>query len=400
MAKGYQIGVGVDTKAAKQAIDAGLVDPLEDAQKELTELGKNKGPEQLERGLRDAQKETKDTARETERTADAIEREYKRAYREAKQAADDGLSGMSEAGREVGDELRQNLGETFSSFRGDLEDLPQIAQDTLGGLAGSGALGGIPGLAATAAGAAGIGMVIAALDEAGKRQEALEQKAAEWADAYIEAGGRVITAAQQVAIYNEIATDPEKFKEAQKNAELWGVSLGVALNAAAGNTWAVEEAQASLNKRHDEFAAALGDRNQKVLDESVALSGWRKAIQDGQNALDDITGAMQLGATQADAYSESLRLMAEHTIGATKTVDEFGDTLYTLPDETKVYIDAETGQATQNVDAIEKKIYGLPQNTLLKVDADLSDAERRIQQFIQKDRTIRVSIDGKSYGRY
>src|SRR5690606_17811215 len=178
-------------------------------------------------------------------------------------------------------------------------------------------LAAIPELAATAAGAAGLRLFIAALDEAGKKQEELEQAATEWADAYIEAGGRIITAAQQVAMYNAIATDPEKYKEAEKNADLWGVSLGVALNAMAGNTWAVEEAQAGLNKRHDEFAAALGDNNQKVLDESAAVSGWRKAIQDGQDALDGITGAMQLGATQADAYSEALRLQAEHTIGAT-----------------------------------------------------------------------------------
>src|SRR5690606_32267747 len=120
-------------------------------------------------------------------------------------------------------------------------------------------------------------------------------------------GGRIISAAQQVAMYNEIATDPEKYKEATKNSELWGVSIGVAMNAMAGNTWAVDEAQASLNKRHDEFAAKLGDRNQKVLDDSEALTGWRKAIQDGQDALDGITGAMDLGAAQADAYSESLR---------------------------------------------------------------------------------------------
>jgi hypothetical protein len=372
-----------DTKGYVKDVDK-MIDALEDNEDALKDLARegDRAGEKLEDSLRD------------------VAREAKRTGNDVADAGQDGFRRLGDSGAEVGQELRQNLGETFSSFRGDLEDLPQIAQDTLGGLAGSGALGGIPGLAATAAGAAGLGLVIAALDEAGKRQEALEQKASDWANAYIEAGGRVITAAQQVAIYNEIATDPEKFKEAQKNADLWGVSLGVALNAMAGNTWAVEEAQAALNKRHDEFAADLGDRNQKVLDESAALSGWRKAIQDGQNALDDITGSMQLGATQADAYSESLRLMAEHTIGATKTVDEFGDAIYTLPDETKVYIDAETGQATQDVEAIEKKIYSLPANTLLKVDADLSGAESKIQQFIQKDRTIRVTIDGKSYGRY
>lgn len=399
MAKGYQIGVGVDTKAAKQAIDAGLVDPLEDAQKELTELGKNKGPDQLERGLRDAQKETKDTARETQRTADTIEREYKKAYREAKEAADTGLSGMADAGREVGDELRQNLGETFSSFRGDLEDLPQIAQDTLGGLAGSGALGGIPGLAATAAGAAGLGLIIGALDEAGKKQEALEQAASDWADAYIEAGGRIINAAQQVAMYNEIATDPGKYAEAKKNAETWGVSIGVAINAMAGSTWALDEAQESLAAKQQTYLETA--EKYREAGTEWANPGWEASYKAGQDALDTITGSMERGAAQADAYSESLRLMAEHTAGATKEVDEFGDTVYTLPDETKVYVDAETGRATQSLDAIEQKIYGLPDGEVkVNLTHNAPDAIKDMhRQLANANLSLRIKLK-EDYGKY
>lgn len=396
MAKGIEIGVGVDTKAAKQGLESGLIAPLEDAQEALDDLGRSRGPEDLERDLRATQKATERLADETEDTAREIEREYKRAYRELKQSADGGMHGASAATGEFKEEFKQNLSEVVSSFDGSMSSVQDLAQGTLGGLA---SMGG-PIAAGAAVGAVGIGLIGSALEDAQKKQEELEQAASEWADAYIEAGGRIITAAQQVAMYNAIATDPEKYKEAEKNADLWGVSLGVALNAMAGNTWAVEEAQASLNKRHDEFAAALGDNNQKVLDESAALSGWRKAVQDGQDAIDLLTGAQERGAQQADAYSEALRLQAEHTIGATKAVDEFGDAVYSLPDGTTIYVDAETGQATQNVDAIEKRIYGLPQNSLLTVDADTSPAERKIQQLIQKDRTIRVTIDGRSYGRY
>ncbi|MGN6272488.1 MAG: hypothetical protein ACTHMQ_05290 [Protaetiibacter sp.] len=394
---GFEIQVGANVDAYGKAIKTGVIKPTEDAQDAIDDLGKSRGPEQLERDMKGAQKATEKLANEVEDTAREIETEFRDAYRKAKRSADDFNDGAGEATREFKQEALQNFSEVTSSFDGSMSSIQDLAQGTLGGLASS----GLPGIGIAAGAAAGaVGLIGAALGDAQAKQEELEEAASDWADAYIEAGGRIITAAQQVAMYNEIATDPEKYKEAQKNAELWGVSRGVALNAMAGNTWAVEEAQASLNKRHDEFAAALDDNNQKVLDESEALTGWRKAIQDGQDAIDRLKESQELGLVQADAYSEALRLQAEHTIGAKKAVDEFGDAIYSLPDGTTIYVDAETGQATQNVDAIEKKIYGLPVNTTLGVDVDTSGAERKLQQWIQKDRTIRVAIDGKSYGRY
>lgn len=77
------------------------------------------------------------------------------------------------------------------------------------------------------------------------------------------------------------------------------------------------------------------------------------------DALNLLTGEMDRGAQQADVYSRLLADTARATEGATEAVDEFGDTVITLPDGKQVYIDAETGQATSNVDAISQKIYGV-----------------------------------------
>ena len=372
-----------DSRQAQKAVkDVGealeaVGDSLDDVVKDS-----DRGTERMERDFREMAREVK---RESRAAYDAV----KKDAREAADASED-------AATEVKQEIKQNLSEVASSFQGDLSSLQDLVQGTLGGLA---SMGG-PIAAAAAAGAIGVGFISAALGNAEEKQKALEEAASDWADAYIEAGGRIITAAQQIAIYNEIATDPERYKEAEKNAELWGVSLGVALNAMAGNTWAIDEAQASLNARHEKFAAQLGDNNQQVLDQSKAIGGWRRAIQDGQDALDHYTGSMERGAAQADAYSEALRLMAEHTAGATKVVDEFGDSIYTLPSGVQIYIDAETGRATQNVDAIEKKIYALPQSTTLGLDVDTRAAERKINEFVNRDRTITVLVNGRSYGRY
>ena len=42
---GYTVGINSETKAFKQGIDSGVIAPLEDAQRELIELGKSRGPE-------------------------------------------------------------------------------------------------------------------------------------------------------------------------------------------------------------------------------------------------------------------------------------------------------------------------------------------------------------------
>ncbi|PZQ89051.1 MAG: hypothetical protein DI534_09755 [Leifsonia xyli] len=392
MAKGISISIGADTRDFMTAIQKGLIDPTEDAAKVLDKLGYTGADnlEELERAYKQAQEETKKLARENRELGDIIRQEAGESVRAQKRAAKEQVSTARESMREVKGELLQNASETFSSFDGSLNSFVDTAQGTLGGLVvGLSSTGaGIPAAAAVAAGAAGIGLVSAALTDANERQKELEEAASEWAQTYIDSAGRVVNAAQQTAMFQAIATDPERYKEAEKNANLWGVSVSTAINAMTGNTWALEEAQASLNKRHDEFAAVLNDNNQKMLDESTALGGWRGAVQEGQAALDGITGAMQLGAQQADAYSDSLRLLAEHTAGATKQIDEFGDTVYTLPDETKVYIDAETGQATQDVDAIEKRIYSLPTSTTLKLDVDTSEADRKLENWRANQRRL------------
>lgn len=401
MAKGYQIGVGVDTKAAKQAIDAGLVDPLEDAQKELTDLGKNKGPEQLERSLKDAQDETERLKKDTEKTADAIEREYKRAYREVKESADDGMRGASEAGTEFKQEALQNFSEVTSSFDGSMSSIQDLAQGTLGGLASS----GLPGVGiAAGVAAAGIGLIGGALQNVQEETEASKERAAEWAAAFIEAGGKVLTAAQNTAAGLDIVNDPTRYDEAKKNAEDWGVSVSTAVAAMTGQQWALDAVTTSLDDMNAAYQDALKTAQENpdglIGPDASKLENQRASVEAGTSALNKLRGEMEAGARQASDYSQFLRDMAENTAGATKKVDEFGDAIYTLPDETQVYVDAETGQATQNVDAIEKKLYGLPSDTVVKLDVDTAAAERKVEQWVRKDRTIRVTIDGKSYGRY
>jgi hypothetical protein len=232
--------------------------------------------------------------------------------------------------------------------------------------------------------------------------EASKERASEWAEKFVEAGGRVLTAAQNTADGLDIINNRQD--ELQKNAQDWGVSVEVATAAMTGQQWALDAVGESLAGMEAEYQKALKTAQENpegvIGPEASKLENQRAAVDRGTESFRKLNAEMEAGAGQADSYSRYLVAMAEHTAGATAAVDEFGDTVYSLPDGTQVYVDAETGQATTDLDAIEKRIYSLPRDTVLKVDADLSGAESKITQFIRKDRTIRVQIDGKSYGHY
>ncbi|MGP6203908.1 hypothetical protein [Microbacterium sp. F2] len=357
-----------------------------------------RGTDDVGRALAGVSDSLDDVARDAERSLGRLERSFDdiaRAAKDTERATEDvadkgtrGFSKLGDKGAEVSGELRQNLGETFSSFRGDLEDLPQIAQDTLGGLAGSGALGGIAGLAATAAGAAGLGLIIGAFEEIDEANQLSQERIGEWADKYIEAGGRVLSAGQIIAAANEIITDPEKFKTASENAELWGVSVATAILAQAGQEESIRAVSDALDAQRAAFertrdAGELSyDQQAQQLDQLGRATG----------AYSSLTAEMEAGAARADIMSQALANVADHTADATREVDEFGDTIVTLPDGKQIYIDAETGKATENTEAIEKKIYSLPdqKNIKVTVDVDQSAYDQAVRTIQRNGIAVRV----------
>lgn len=379
-----EIGIASETGAFRKGVQSGIIEPLEDAQKALDDLATSRGPDGLERDMRDAQRQTEKLKDETERSADAIEREFKRAYRESKQSADDGLTGMSRKTEEVSGELKQNLGETFSSFRGDLEDLPQIAQDVFGGIAaGAGTVTASLGLAGIAG---AIGLVIGGLAQAQEEQRKNEEAANDWADAYQQAGGRVLDTASIISRGQKILRDQQE--DIAKNAELWGVNESTALAAMAGSQSALEEVRNSLAGMTDEMER---QQNLEMQDEwaeySSELTELQRKVYDGTASFDQMNARMDEGAAKANTWSFFLRDVANSTEGATRTVDEFGDTVVTLPDGKTIYIDAETGQATDNTNAIEQKIYGIKdKDVTVKVHVDDSAV-----RYYERNTTLRIA---------
>lgn len=388
MAGGYQVGIASETKAFKQGIDSGIIEPLEDAQKELLELGRNRGPEQLEKAMKDAQRETKDLKEETERTARAIEQEYRDSYRKMRQSSDDAYDKAKEGADEFKDEANSTAREAAASFDGSAESIADMFQEVAANaFAGFGPAGAVAGLAA----AAGIGLAIGGFQDVQKAQEETNELAAEWAQRYIESGSLVMSVGQQIAAFQKIIGDPEEYQKSIDNARNWGVEHETAVSAMTGDLGALDEVRTALTDRERE---ALGIRNQLADGSRTATEEEAKLlgeVERGIPAFEQLTEAQERASAAAGLNDRMLANLADTTVGATRKVDEFGDAVYTLPDGTTIYIDAETGQATANTEALEDKIYGIKDKTVrVNVTADTSSAERSLARIINKGREIRI----------
>lgn len=389
MAKGIDIAIAADTRSAMSAINRGLIDPLEDVSEALEKLADDSqdATDDLERGMRDAQRRTDDAKDEIRDLRD----ELNKAGRSGKKTGDDIRDGFrrAEAGaEEFKDEANSTAREAAASFDGSAESIGDAFQEiAANAFAGFGPAGAVAGLAA----AAGIGLAMAGFEGIQEAEEESKQRVAEWAQAYVEAGGKVLNAATTTAIGLDIATDPDRFKKAQENAKNWGVDVSVAIAAMAGEKWALSAADESLAETERKLAEEMEKTGIQYPDLIDNLTETTLAASHGRTALNDITGEMQRGGEQADAYSRYLAQVAENTAGASTKTDEFGDKVTSLPDGTTIYIDAETGQATTDTDAIEKKIYGI-QDKSVTIDALVSDAQRSIDSLAAPRRTT-VTVD-------
>lgn len=369
----------------------------------LSETSKlERGGEEVEKALDDVADSLDDVARDGDRSLGRLERSFreladgaKDTTRETGRMRVDGARDLEELGRtgeEIGGELRQNLGETFSSFRGDLADLPQIAQDTLGGLAGSGALGGIPGLAATAAGAAGLGLIIGAIENIDAATQASRERVNGWAQAYTEAGGKVLDASIVQQRMSDILTDTGgKLKEAQTNAKLWGVSVEDAVLAMAGHAPTLAEITAELDAQAQAYADATAG--------GATLTGQKleefQALQQGREIVRGLNSEMAEGASVVDIMSAANYNLLNSAKEASKEVDELGNAVYTLPDGTQIFIDAETGIATQNVEKFKGDLDGVAEMVVRPtIRPRVDDTEWRNWQPSPKTGRVAPAVQG------
>lgn len=380
MAGGYTVGIASETKAFKQGIEAGVIDPLEDAQKELDELGRNRGPDELERGFTEAARASEKLSGEVKQTANAIEREFRDAYREAKNASDDGMGRMKDGAREVTSEIGGNLGEAVSSIRGDFSDLGQVGQDTLGGLAATLANGGpagIAGAAALAAGAVGLGLVTAELERQQEEADALRERLSGAFAAASAEGRSYIDTAQLVSEANSVMFDTDRadeWKRLQEDAKYLGLDTATVIAANGGQLEAQAEIEGRINAMMDDRKGKRSDLGGEMAQYGQELLGVKERWEGISAVTDENTEKAKYAQEVTDAYLKSAIREAGN---ASEEIDAFGNKLLTLPSGEQIVIDAITGMAHQNIDAFKGDLDGIPHTVTstvaVKVDSSAWD---------------------------
>lgn len=338
-----------------------------------------KGASDAEHALRDLEDAVGDTGRDGARQLDKVEDELKDVQRQSKRTQDAvgdidkgtrrAADGMDELKRESDSTAKEAAASWDGTAEGIGDALQEVAANAF---AGFGPAGAVAGLAA----AAGIGLATAAIQANDEAAQLSKERIADWADAYVEAGERVLPAMVTAARFQDIITDPERFAEAEKNATDWGVSIETAIAAMAGNAGAIKDVEAAVRGLKEEYEAAR--EAAPPIDEFGAVNGalieQEQAYRNAAGSLAQLTGEMDAGAQRADLLDSYYRDLINSASSATVEVDELGNAVYTLPDGTKIMIDADTGRATQNVDAFKGDVDGIPETvtTRVKVAVDSS----------------------------
>ncbi|MDR7113881.1 ElaB/YqjD/DUF883 family membrane-anchored ribosome-binding protein [Microbacterium trichothecenolyticum] len=373
----------------RQAVDGitDVAEVLEDAEKAMRDLTKE-GDKATDRMASDF----RSVAKSADRTSDEIKSKIADAYRSVRRSSDDAADDvvrnqnrMREGSAEVGQEIRQNLGEGIANAaRGDFAALSDTIGDTFGGAVAG--IGGIATAAAAAAGALGLGLITAVIqqqqEDADRLKERLSEaysKAAEEGRAYLDTA-TVIANAHDLMFNTDRADEWSKVQETQKRT---GLDMSLLLQANAGDLAALEVVRRRVTEA-DKEAAASGEEANLFLD----AQGTK--LQQLRNYW-DATGeaAKQQSATAKDAsrFTQELLVgMINDAQGATKEVDELGNALYTLPTGQQILISAETGKATTDIATFKGDVDGIPENvtTTVNVRADVSQAEAAIIRMQRK----------------
>jgi hypothetical protein len=361
MAKGLSVSVVSDTREFVSGIQSGVIKPLENVEQSLEDVQRegDKAGDRLEKSFSDARGTVSDFKQQQSDLGKVLSDGS--AQTRFRKNTEDAVGGAGASVKEFGSEARQNIGETFSSFRGDVTDFAQIAQDTLGGLASG--LEGIPGIAAVAAGAAGIGLLINAFEQAKQREQQFQSSVGNLTDEAIKGGSTLSLHNQQVAdTLEQIFTNQftladgttRSLKDLRKNADLAGVSIATMARAYAGDQDAIKQVNAGLdehNAKLREFADEAARQGGRVAQVNTSNTDSIKAdLKEQQAALDDAGRAFQeyvdAQGNAVEAQQAQLQGFQDALTEAAGDSEDFYDTA-TKAFNTQGYIDQWTNLATE-----------------------------------------------------
>lgn len=331
--------------AAADTVEAEVKALSRDAERHLEDIGDaardagddiDKG---ITQGTKDAEGEAEKLERSFKDTFDTVKRESKGVGDDIGRSTKKGFGDATRNTETFRDEARQNLSESVSSFRGDVEDIPQLLQDVLGGVSSD--LSAVGGLAAAGV-AAAIGVTIAKMqelaDKINERKEEMGDLAQEIADvdgnlAEVDFQGQMrewAFAIQDARSWFEVWQDDavNNLENVARAAEEAGVPMAQFWEAMTSRDASEAEAQLeAMRERLDEVRGAQNDlhNSNMVLDESEqALS---ESYSNEIRGLQDLIPALEEQAEKKkDAYDQSVTLRAAEE-GVTEAVIRTRDAL-------------------------------------------------------------------------
>lgn len=351
MAKGIEIGIASETRAFKQGVESGVVAPVEDAVDKLEQLGKTRGPEQLEEGLRDAQDASTKLQREVRDTANEIEKRFREAYRDLANASDDGTRRAVRGFDDLRDESKQTLRETAASVKDVSDGLDAVQEIAANAFVGFGPAGFLAGATA----ASGIGLISEALRISQEATDELKRRFASMYQQATEDGRAFLDEAQiQAATLDIIFGDNQDvYRQAQKDARELGLSTQEVVRALAGD----QEALNHVLERTNELQAA---HNAK-LTESTSPMETRAALMTSEGqTLDEITSR----------YETQLKLVEENAAKAQEYLDS-------------------TRQSNEEIQKMNKSLAETPSVLPVQFQVDRTAIDAALQR-----RTLRIDVEG------
>ena len=356
MAGAISINILSNVREAVRGVDD-VAEALEDAEGRMRDLTKegDKATDRMESDFRSV-------AKAADRTSDEIKQKMRDAYQSVRRNSDDAADDvvrnqnrMSERSAEVGQEIRQNLGEGIANAaRGDFTALADTIGDTLGGAVAG--IGGIGTAALGVAGALGLGAIVAVISNIAAESEKTKQIAAENFREMAEEGVDAWASTQsQMKRLTDAYADHEG--EIQKIADLLGLSFEDVAAAWAGVPDKVALVDSAYGEMADGLKNTFGVTREGV---DATVKGWEGIMGPLNGVLDGYDQAKQKAKTLGDQQSDMWEQAILDAESAQVAVDDFGNKLVTLPDGTQVVIDAETGQATADVSKFKGDVNSIP----------------------------------------
>jgi len=355
MARAHEIAIASETGAFEKGIKSGVIRPLEDADDALEDLGRNRGPEQLERGLRDAQEESKDLSREIDKTARNIETEFRDAYRKAGDSSEKFERGASENVEGFKDEAIQNFSEVASSWQGDLQGMADGVQGLTGGLASSLTPGiGIP--------IAILGAVAGAfLQSWATATEEAKQQISDMYDDMIESGYEYLS--QDFILQGISEQYKEHYDDIISRSKELGQTHSTVAAAMAGDETAINQILDDQNAKRQKEIDLVNASSGTLEEKSVKLDAIdAKYARQNEWVLEIAKNEQTAGQKASDALKGRSDYLENHIRqfkDVSVEVDKLGNKLITLPDGQQVLIDVDTGRATTRLDKFQDDADGV-----------------------------------------